>query len=252
MTITIYGDFTDAMSRIASIRVDALRGAGVPVEWRAVVQHPTIRVVSEPIGEVRHTEIAEVENTWRTESITGEFLAWRTPTTAPAAHTAVSGFAEAVGAGVGDHVRHLLFSSYWQDNADIGNPDVLRRLLVLPILHGRSEADVLNVYGYAVAISGGPVTSDAWRRIEQWRSDYAGLDHPQLPVCVEDGQLSTGWAALRRLGMLVTELDATFPCGNPYTLPPLPLPAQKRSIAHSARIPVWWNTSPATLHIALN
>ncbi|KAB7744198.1 hypothetical protein GA707_12195 [Nostocoides sp. F2B08] len=229
------------MSRIASTRVDALRVAGVEVEWRAVIRHPTLRTVSEPLGEVRLSQIAEVEKAWRTESIRGEPTPSLAPRIAPTPLPPLSGFAEAVGAGVGDHVRHLLFARYWQDNADIGNPDVLRYLLTRPILHGCSTAEVLSESGYAVAIGGGPLTSAAWRLSRHWASAYTALDRPELPVCVEEGRVRSGWAAVRHLGALVTERDARFPRGNPYPLPRLPLPAQRRSIAHSPAIPVWWD-----------
>ncbi|MFN2321144.1 MAG: hypothetical protein ABR500_15900 [Dermatophilaceae bacterium] len=71
----------------------------------------------------------------------------------------MSAYAEAVVAGVADHVRALLFRSHWVHNEDIGNPDVLRGLLALPILHGRSLAAVHSESGYAVSISGGPLTT---------------------------------------------------------------------------------------------
>src|SRR5690606_10805498 len=218
MTMTIYGDFTDAACRIASTRVDALVNAGVDVEWRAIVQHPTTRVLSQPLDDEDRADIARVEEAWRSESITGEPIPWHQPSFSPAPVPPVSGYAEAVGAGVGAHVRHLLFSSYWQDGTDIGNPDVLRRLLTLPILHARSEADVLKEYGYAVAIGGGPITSDAWRLIRSWRTDYAALGSPELPAYVEDGQCVSGWEAVRLLGAHVAELDALFPRANPFPL----------------------------------
>ncbi|HHU10121.1 MAG TPA: hypothetical protein GXZ60_08930 [Intrasporangiaceae bacterium] len=239
MTLTIYADFTDAMSRIASARADALIGAGVPIEWRAVAAHPTIRVVARPLADAEHTALADLERQWRAAALPDEPVPWHQPTVATAPGPPVAAYAEACGAGVGDHVRHLLFASGWHDHADIGNPDVLRRLLAVPILHGHSEADVLREYGYAVAIGGGPITSDAWRLIDRWQGEYADLGRPDLPLLLDGEEQHSGWDAVQRLGALITEHDAPFPRGNPYPLPPLPLPAQRRDLERPGRRPIW-------------
>lgn len=48
----------------------------------------------------------------------------------------MSGYAEAYGAGVAEDVRRLLFRTYWIEDADIGDPRVLRTPLAGPILRG--------------------------------------------------------------------------------------------------------------------
>src|SRR5690606_24903598 len=109
---------------------------------------------------------------------------------------------------------------YWLHGLDIGNPEVLRRLLVGPILRGRSAAQPLRENGYAVSMSGAPITADAWRRIRRWRDSWMRLDADALPVLLVDGESPhAGEAALRRLGK---ELVAT---GAPVH-PDLPDPAR--------------------------
>jgi hypothetical protein len=42
--LVVYADFTNPQSRLASRRVDALRAAGVAVDWRAVESQPRVPV----------------------------------------------------------------------------------------------------------------------------------------------------------------------------------------------------------------
>ena len=244
MTLTVYGDFTDPLSYVASIRADALRTAGVDLEWRAVAAHRSTRILAEPVGPEAARRIADVERWRREEALPGEPTTWLTPRTTPWSDPPVSAYAEAVGAGVADHVRHLLFAGYWLDGLDIGNPDVLRPLLVLPILHGRSASEVLAQEGYAVAIGGGPVTTAAWRRVDLWRHAWHDLGREELPVLVEDSTRLAGRDAVAHLGSLVEERRLDFPPANPYRLPPMPLSAQRVGLGRPGRRAAWWDADP--------
>ncbi len=238
MPIIIYADFTDLLSLVASLRADALIDEGLDIEWRAVVREPTITVVSTPRDTASRREVSDVAECWHETALPGEPVDLPTPSFVPNPVPPVAAYAEAVGAGVADHVRYLLFSSYWRERQDIGNPDVLRRLLALPILHGRSEADVLRQYGYAVAINGGPITTGAWRLMRDWECAWRGLDNAQLPVVVEGEVFHSGHDAIRRLGTL-GEATHTFAVANPYPLPPMPVAAQRRDLSRPGLRPMW-------------
>ena len=245
MSLVVYGDFTDPLSRIASLRMDALRAAGADLEWRSVTAVPTTQVVARPVDDETSRRIATVEEWWRDAALPGEATARSSVKVVPWGAPAVSAYAEAVVAGVADHVRTLLFRSYWVHNADIGNPDVLRGLLALPILHGRSPAEVHSESGYAVAISGGPLTTHGWRLIGQWRRQWRDLGRPELPVVRDGDETLSGRDAVAHLGAAISgaglSLRPVLPAVNPHPLPPLPVAARRAGLARPGRRAAWWD-----------
>lgn len=239
MTIVVHGDFTDARSHIASRRLDALAAAGIPVEWRAVRAHPSLTVTQTPMDAVTHRYVDATREWLRDNALAGAPGIGPAPRFTPSATPAISAFAEGVVAGIADHVRQRLFAHYWVDHEDIGNPDVLRRLLTLAFLHGRSPSDVVAEYGYAVAISGAPITSKAWLLTLQWQAECDALGHPELPLLTADGTTLEGYAALTRLGELVTSAAGSVRDREPATLPPMPVGARWLSIERPGRRPLW-------------
>jgi hypothetical protein len=145
------------------------------------------------------------------------------PARQPRTEAAVTALAEAVGAGVGDDVRRLLYGLYWTDGADIGNPNTIRIPLAGAIRRGRSAVSALHESGYGVAPDRGPVSTAGWRRLHEWREDYRALGEPQLPVVLVDGATLTGLDALRRLGkeLVYTDAPRTAPGENPRRYPEL-------------------------------
>ena len=170
------------------------------------------------------------------------------PRLLPKTVAAVSGYAEAYGAGVGDDVRRLLYAAYWVDSADIGSPEVLRRRLTGPILRGRSPSWPLRESGYTVAVSRGPITTSAWRRIRVWREEWASTGTGAVPtLVVGGGSPSTGEAALRRLEKEIlragAEIDPDLP--DPAKYPAMPVRPSKEWVSEVGG--PWsqtWKTSP--------
>jgi len=105
-------------------------------------------------------------------------------------------------------VRRLLFSAYWVNRANIGDPEVVRRLIPGAILRGHSTSDPLRRFGYAVSPSRGPITTGAHERIRDWQRERAELDVCGGLVLVEDGRICVGLDALDRMAGLMKELDA--------------------------------------------
>ncbi len=244
MTLTVYGDFTDPLSRIASLRSDALRAAGWDVDWRAVAATRSTRAVAEPADAEFRERVADAASWLQQHCLPTERLQMTAPGIAACPDPPISGFAEAVGAGVADHVRRLLFRSYWLDGLDIGSPEVLRRLLAVPILHGRSPSEVLSVSGYAVAVNGVPITTAAWQRVRRWRASWEDLGRPPLPVVVDNDTYS-GFEALARLRALVGQHRLPPIGSNPYPLPPLPIQARRVSLLRPGLRPAWWDRDEA-------
>lgn len=214
MTVVLYANFSCPYGYLASHRVDALAAVGVEVDWRAVEREPSRPVTGRRLG---RAEIEALEQQLSELLLAGEKLPWKLPTFAPNTEAAVSGYAEAYGAGVAAEVRRVLFAAYWVDNADIGSPEVLRRRLAGPILRGHSSSAPLRDFGYAISLSRGPITTGAWRRIRAWREQWAQLNTASQPILLLEGAQPIGGAeAARRLAHEILRLGAPI---NPGGLP---------------------------------
>ena len=135
MALLLYADFTDSHCHLASRRVDLLRAADVAVDWRAVETLPHLPVTGGRDPH-RHANLARQREEVTGLLAEGEQFSGGLPGFVANTRAAVSAYAEAYGAGVGDDVRRLLFALYWEDGVDIGNPSSLRSPLAAPILRG--------------------------------------------------------------------------------------------------------------------
>jgi hypothetical protein len=179
------------------------------VDWRAVEQQPRLAVGGRRLSSAERDRLTKRFGALRDVLLSEETLPWAMPTITPKTQAAVSAYAESYGAGVGDDVRRLLFRLYWSDGADIGSPAVLRVPLIGPMLRGDSDADPLRESGYAVSVDRGPITTEAYRRIRSWRTEWQELGSPGLPVVLAGGSTLTGLDAVRRLGKEVIYVEAT-------------------------------------------
>lgn len=224
MTLIVYGDFTSPECYIASRRVSALRMVGVDVEWHAVEREPQLPVSGRAMTDEQHRDLTRRFSQLNDELLTGETLPWVAPALAVKTEAAVSAYAEAYGAGVGEDVRRLLFELYWLHGADIGNPTVLRTPLVGPVLRGHSNVDSLHRFGFAVSVDRGPITTDAFRRIGSWRKEWQDLRRSDMPCVQVQDQTFTGLDAVRRLGEEVSRLQPNpelLELPDPSRYPPL-------------------------------
>lgn len=208
MTLIVYGDFSCADCYLASRRADALAAAGVPINWRAVEHAPQLPIAGTRLSAAGQQAVTERFAVLGNLLLPGETLPWTAPASVPKTEAAVSAYAEGYGAGVADDVRRLLFELYWLHGADIGSPSVLRTPLAGPILRSRSSAEPLRESGYAVSVDRGPITTDAYRRILSWRSEWRELGSPVLPIVLTGGATLSGVDALRRLGKEIGYVDA--------------------------------------------
>lgn len=70
---------------------------------------------------------------------------------------------------------------------DLGSPEAVRTLLVDAIRSGSSRNEPLHDWGYAVDITGGPLTTQAWRLIRTWVAEWHSTDKEIVPVLIVDG-----------------------------------------------------------------
>lgn len=210
MALTVYADFTCPASYLASGRVDALRAAGVPVSWCAVEFEPTLPISGQRLDAAAQDRLTARFAEFDALMLNGERLPWRMPATQPKTEAAVSAYAEASEAGVGDDVRRLLFELYWQRGADIGSPAVLRAPIADPILRGHSRVEALRQSGYAVSVDRGPISSAAYHLIRDWRAQWRELTTTTLVVRA-DTEILSGTEALQRLGGELERAGGHFP-----------------------------------------
>jgi len=197
--IVIYGDFNCPYSYLASLRADRFIAAGLDVEWRAVEHAGSLPVVGRRLDDAGQHEISEELDSVRQLLTPEEEFAAATPSTLPNTAAANAGYAEAVGSGVGDAVRRLLFDAYWKRGTDIGSVDVLRALLAEPIRKGRSSAFPLRESGFAVSTNRGPITTSAFNRLTTWHRDWVQLATSTTPTVVVDGTPYAGVDGLKWL-----------------------------------------------------
>lgn len=208
MILVVYGDFSSPECYLASQRCDALAAAGVPVDFRVVEQRPRLPIGGLPFPPVDQDAVAERFHVLQDLLLPGEELPWTMPMFLPKTEAAISAYAAVADTPVAGDVRRLLFELYWREGLDIGNPNVLRTPLAGPALRSGSEADPLRQAGYAVNVDRGPITTDAYRRIQAWRGARQQLDSLALPALLVDGATLHGVDALRRLGKELTYAGA--------------------------------------------
>ena len=196
--LRIYGDFNCPWSYLAERRARLLADHGVVVDWRAVEHEP--RRPSRH-GDTRFAclreEMGRVERSLLPDEPYPYSLAGFVPYTA----AALSGYAEAYGAGVADQAHSRLFEAFWVHGLDIGSPRLVRTLLVDAILSGGSDSDCLRDWGYAVDVTGGPVTTTAWRLARRWRQEWRETGKEVVPMLyVDESGPVFGEDAVARLG----------------------------------------------------
>lgn len=184
--IILYGDFNCPWSYLASRRAAVLAAAGVAVDWRAV-EHEPWKPRRNSDSSDRFIRLVEEMDKVVAELLPGEALPYSLAGFLPHTEAALSGYAEAYAAGVATNVRHLLFEAFWMHAFDLGDPKVVRTLLVDAIRSGHSPSEPLREWGYAVDVTGGPVSTTAWRLVAAWSGQWRDTGKETVPVLLVDG-----------------------------------------------------------------
>jgi hypothetical protein len=204
--IALYGDLTCPWSYLASRRAALLEADGVAVDWW-MVEHdrptPGRRVDPGTRLEATRRDLDRVSR----RLLPGEHLPHALAGFVPYTKPAVSGYAEAFLAGVGSTVRRLLFDAFWMHAVDLGDARLVRTLLVDAVRSGNPASELLRDWGYAVDVTGAPVTADAWRLVGRWREGWS-RGGEIVPVLVLDGgRRLDGAAAVEWLGAELVRRD---------------------------------------------
>jgi DSBA-like thioredoxin domain len=228
MLLIVYGDFNCPYSYLASQRADAVTRAGqAEVEWRAVERDPRLALTGTPSS-------IDAER-WQREltgaaalAEPGEQVPGAVPAMISNTGAAVAAYAEAVTDGVAGELRRGLFAGIWVSQRHLSSPAEVRRLvraLMYPAggpgsrreglgtpglpspVHRRGAPGALpRLSGCTIAPDGGPLTTEGYQRIRQWRRGWlAGADGVLPALSLPDGML-TGAAALAHLADLATKV----------------------------------------------
>jgi hypothetical protein len=200
--VVLYGDFNCPWSYLAARRARVLQEAGVEVDFRAV-EHDPWRPGQ---GGSRFDDLRQEMDRVTAELLPGEELPYSLAGFVARTQAAVSGYAEAHAAGVGPRVRGLLFEAFWLHGLDIGDPKVVRTLLVDAIRGGSSPSGPLREWGYAVDVTGGPVSTAAWRLIGAWDREWREDGNQVVPIVRGPAAPVIGVDAVRWLGEQVRDL----------------------------------------------
>ena len=210
MTLIVYGDFNCPYSYLASQRVDAIMSTGqAGVEWRAVEHDPRLALTGTPSSldpQTWERELTEVAGLAQP----GEQPPAAAPPLISNTGAAVAAYAEAVTDGVQDELRRRLFAEIWVRQRHISSPYEVRQLvrdlmypagqqgehLAVPdlpprTLHSPQPGLLPRLSGCTIAPDGGPLTTQGYRRIRQWRQEWLPGSEGAVPaLTLSDGVLS--------------------------------------------------------------
>lgn len=198
--ITVYGDFNCPWSYLAFRRAQALADAGADVEWRAVEHDPWKPGRNRDQG-ARVAALREEMD--RVVAMLGpdETLPYDLTGFVPSTRAAVAAYAESRVAGAERRVGAVIFESFWMHGIDIGDPKVLRTVLEDQLRGTSSPSEAVREWGYPTDITGGPISTRAWRLTVRWSSSWLAEEKGVVPMLVRpDGRPVHGVDAVQWLG----------------------------------------------------
>ena len=215
--VVLYGDFNCPWSLLASRRAELLAEDGLDVDFRAT-EHEPWRPRRFSDSSVRFECLREEMEKVLALLLPGEELPYSLAGFLPWTRAAVSGYAEAYAAGVPSRARQVLFEAFWLHGLDLGDARLVRTLLEDVTRSSASPSEPVREWGYAVDVTGGPVSSTAWRLVRRWAGEWQATGKAIVPVLVVDGAAPLfGVDAVEWLG---TELVRRHLAVGPPSAPP--------------------------------
>lgn len=236
--LVVYADFGCPMCYLASQRVDELARAGVGVDWHAVEHRARTPATGSSRASDARSAVERALAGARALRRTKERLPASAPVALSRTQAPVSAYAEGCVAQVGEVVRRRLFEAYWADGVDIGTPATVRSLLGVTFMRSRATSDPVRDWGFAVDVTGAPMTTRAWRLTRDWERAWQELGRPELPALWDGTRLVSGADALRRLAEEVEGAPAPGAERNGVDPGTRQVPGWRRAVA--VRPPATW------------
>lgn len=203
-TITVWGDFTCPWSYLAWQRTELLADDGMVIDWRTVEHDPWHHLTPVDVTDryqQLHAEMPEV----LAHLLPDEDLPYTLAGFVPFTAAATSAYAEAYAAGVARPVRKRLFEAFWRHGVDLNQAKVLQTMLADDLRQGTSSSELVTMWGYALDVTGGPITTSAWQAIRDWREEWEEPSGVTPTLRAGGGALVVGVAALDWLGSQVRD-----------------------------------------------
>ncbi len=194
----LYVDLTSPWAYLAHLRLDGTTGSAPAPRWR-VVQARTGRPVAGLRGPGPEADrVREELEAARAEALDGEELPHDIPSVLPHPRAVAAAYAEGVDLGRGPQVRAALLHAYWVEGRDVGDPEVLRRVLPPVLVDDRHvcDGDPRREFGYVVSPAREPLTDAAYHLLRRWQRRWVGLGRPGPVALVRPDGTRTGAAAL--------------------------------------------------------
>ena len=203
-TVIVWGDFTCPWSYLAWQRTELLAADGVPIDWRTVEHDPwhqeTPVEVSDRFQALR-AEMPEVLG----HLLADEDLVYTLAGFVPFTTAATSAYAEAYVAGVARPVGDRLFRAFWRGGVDLNNARILQTMLTDDLRRGTSRSELVQHWGYALDVTGGPITTAAWQAIRAWHDEWQEVSGVTPTLVLPGREPVVGVAAVDWLGAQVRD-----------------------------------------------
>lgn len=177
----LFVDLTSPWAYLAHLRLDrAPVRPGPQPPWR-VVQPDTRRPEAGLRGPGPEADrVREELEAVRAVALDTEELPHDIPSVLPHPRAVAAAYAEGVDLGRGPQVRAALLHAYWVEGRDIGDPEVLRRVLPAVLVDDRHvcDGDPRREFGYVVSPAREPLTDAAYHLLLRWQRRWDELGRP--------------------------------------------------------------------------
>lgn len=195
----LWVDLTSPWAYLAHLRLD--RSTTAPEDrprWRAVEAGHARPVAGLRGAGAERDRVREELAAVRALALRSEELPEDAPAVLPHPRAVAAAYAEGVDLGRGPQVRAALLHAYWVQGRDIGDPEVLRRVLppVLVQAHHPCDGDPRREFGYVVSPAREPLSDAAYHLLRRWQQRWTGMGRPGPLALTGPGGPRTGAAAL--------------------------------------------------------
>lgn len=134
----------------------------------------------------------------RAAALEGEEIPDDLPAVLPHPRAVAAAYAEGVDLGRGREVRAALLHAYWVEGRDIGDPEVLRRILPAVLVEDGAlcTGDPRREWGYVVTPAREPLSDSAYHLLARWQQEWDDAGRPGPLALVGDGAPRVGADAL--------------------------------------------------------